>query len=121
MIAPVPPLAPVRPVAGPAREAASTPPSVVPPASGGSATVVGAHAVPAVEPADRAAAIAAERLLGGREVEVSGFHDAGSGRFVYRVTDRYSGEVLTQLPSEELLRLYAGLRAEAAPQMRVEA
>lgn len=65
---------------------------------------------------------AARELFAGREVDVQSFRDEATGRMVYRVTDRRSGEVLTQTPPDELLRLYAALRQPPdGPLLRVEA
>jgi uncharacterized FlaG/YvyC family protein len=41
---------------------------------------------------------------------VTSFVDTESGRSVYRVADRTTGEVLMQSPAEELLRFYASSR-----------
>ena len=57
----------------------------------------------AVEPAlalDRAAKAAARAVFEQREVEVTSFHDEGTGRVVYRVADLKSGEVLLQTPPD---------------------
>lgn len=77
---------------------------------------------PATRPADlvsgddalhAAATRAASALYGDREVEVSSFHDERTGRMVHRIADPYSGQVLMQSPSDELLRFYASSRASA--------
>lgn len=68
----------------------------------------------AVEPSqalDRASRTAARALFPDRDVEVTSFQDAGTGRLVYRVADRASGEVLHQSPPDALLRFYASVRA----------
>jgi flagellar protein FlaG len=44
------------------------------------------------------------------DVQVSTRHDDASGRSVVEVRDKASGEVVTQYPAEELIRLYAALR-----------
>lgn len=56
---------------------------------------------------------AASALYGDREVDVASFHDESTGRMVHRITDRHSGRVLMQSPSEDLLRFYASTRASA--------
>ena len=60
-----------------------------------------------------AAEQAARRLYADREVKVSNFYDEATGRQVYRVADKLSGEVISQTPPEELLRLYAEMREES--------
>jgi hypothetical protein len=67
----------------------------------------------AVEPAqalDRAARVAARAVFERREIEVTSFHDEGTGRVVYRVADLNSGEVLLQTPADALLRFFASTR-----------
>lgn len=78
-------------------------------------------AVDPVQPVERAIETAARSVFGDREVEVSGFRDEASGRFVYRVADRRSGEVLVQSPPEALLRFFASARAALGPFVAVEA
>lgn len=65
------------------------------------------------DPVRQAASRAAEVLFGGREVEVDSFYDEGSGRAVFRVADRRTGEVLVETPPEELLRFFASSREPA--------
>ncbi|HMR32201.1 MAG TPA: hypothetical protein PKA13_13340 [Geminicoccaceae bacterium] len=60
-----------------------------------------------------AATRAAASLYSDREVEVSSFHDESTGRMVHRIADPYSGQVLMQSPSDELLRFYASSRPAA--------
>ena len=43
-------------------------------------------------------------------MQVSTHHDEASGRLVLRVRDPATGELIKQLPADELLRLYAALR-----------
>ncbi len=65
---------------------------------------------------------AVNELFAGREVDVRSFRDEVTGRMVYRVTDRRSGEVLVQSPPEELLRFYAAARRPpGAPLVTFEA
>ena len=60
---------------------------------------------------DAAVGRAAAGLFPDRSVQVTSFVDTDSGRSVYRVADRTTGEVLMQSPAEELLRFYASSRA----------
>jgi hypothetical protein len=64
--------------------------------------------VAAVGEHDEAARLKA--LLTHPEVQVSTHLDDGSGRFVLQVESLRTGELVEQIPSEELLRLYASLR-----------
>ena len=75
------------------------------------------------EDALRAAATrAAAALYGDREVEVSSFRDERTGRMVHRIADPYSGQVLMQSPSDELLRFYASSQAAAkGPLLAIDA
>lgn len=71
---------------------------------------------------DDAAAEAGRALFPEREVDVNGFYDEASHRFVYRVADRRTGEVLIQTPPDELLRFYASARADdASPILKLRA
>jgi uncharacterized FlaG/YvyC family protein len=57
-----------------------------------------------------------------RDVEVTSFWDEGTGRTVYQVADRASGEVLHQSPPDALLRFYASSRETLdGPFLAVEA
>jgi uncharacterized FlaG/YvyC family protein len=53
---------------------------------------------------------AARGLFPGREVAVQSFYDKDSGRFVHRIADGESGELLLQTPPDELLRFFASGR-----------
>lgn len=64
---------------------------------------------------------AAEAKFSGRKVDVKGFTDEATGRFVVRIADRDSGEVLTQTPPEPLLRFYANLTKDLDALLAVEA
>ena len=79
----------------------------------------------AVEPAqalDRASRAAARALFKDRDVEVTSFQDEGTGRIVYRVADRASGQVLHQSPPDALLRFFASARRSLErPLLAVEA
>lgn len=78
-------------------------------------------AVDPAQPVERAIEAAARGVFGEREIEVEGFRDEASGRFVYRVADRRSGEVLIQSPPDALLRFFASARAALGPFVAVEA
>jgi hypothetical protein len=60
--------------------------------------------------AQLALAAASERFPT-RTVEIATVPDSATGRIVYRISDRLSGEVLMQEPAESLLRFYATARA----------
>jgi hypothetical protein len=71
---------------------------------------------------DRASRAAARAMFERRDVEVTSFFDEGTGRTVYRVADRASGEVLLQSPPDALLRFFASARAAMAkPLVAIEA
>lgn len=53
---------------------------------------------------------AARDLFPDREVAVQSFYDKDSGRFVHRIADGASGELLLQTPPDELLRFFASGR-----------
>ena len=53
---------------------------------------------------------AARDLFPGREVAVESFFDEASGRYVHRIADGESGELLLQTPPDELLRFFASGR-----------
>ena len=71
---------------------------------------------------DRVAREAAQTMFRGRDLDVRGFLDSGSGRFVYRISDRESGEVLAQTPPDALLRFFASYQQQSAqPLVSVDA
>ena len=71
---------------------------------------------------DRASRAAARAMFKDRDVEITSFQDEGTGRTVYRVADRSSGEVLHQSPPDALLRFFASARAALdEPLVAVEA
>lgn len=70
---------------------------------------------------DQAAQKAAELMFSNKEVEVRGFQDDGSGRFVYRISDKTSGQVLAQTPPDALLRFYASYESVSKPLVSVDA
>ncbi|MGD9508694.1 MAG: hypothetical protein AB7I59_04255 [Geminicoccaceae bacterium] len=80
--------------------------------------------VQAAEPSqalDRASRWAARALFQDRDVEVTSFQDKDSGRIVYRIADRASGQVLHQSPPDALLRFFASTRQSLErPLMAVE-
>ena len=50
------------------------------------------------------------------------FYDKASGRFVHRIADGESGEILAQTPSDSLLRFFAsGRQPFGRPLLRLEA
>ena len=57
----------------------------------------------------------------GREVEVRGFEDEASGRYVVKVSDGRTGETLMQSPPDALLRFFASGRDALNPLVRIEA
>jgi hypothetical protein len=81
---------------------------------------VGRPAEP-IRPVEQAVQLAASALFRDRQVEVEGFRDEASGRFVYRIADRRSGEVLMQAPPEALLRFFASAREALGPLVEFEA
>ena len=107
--------APSRPLAGPAGAASGAPerPSAVP------------GPVPDEPVAARlqqVVAQAARELFPGREVAVESFYDEESGRYVHRIADGASGELLLQTPPDELLRFFAsGRELFDQPLVRVDA
>lgn len=65
---------------------------------------------------------AAQDLFPGREVAVESFYDKGSGRYVHRIADRESGELLMQTPPDELLRFFAsGREPFGTPLLEIDA
>ncbi len=66
----------------------------------------------------KAAEAVAKAFAGSKDLEVSSFHDEGTGRYVTRVADRWSGRVLLQTPPDELLRFLAsGPKLDPPPTM----
>ena len=61
-------------------------------------------------------------LFPGREVAVESFYEKDSGRYVHRIADRESGELLLQTPPDELLRFFASGRDPfGAPLLEIDA
>jgi hypothetical protein len=86
-------------------------------------TVVGQPAGdPAGSQLERLVEQAARDLYPGREVAVQSFYDEDSGRYVHRIADGQSGELLLQTPPDELLRFFAsGREPYGAPLLEIEA
>ena len=81
---------------------------------------------PAGEPSgsqlERIVEQAARDLFPGREVAVQSFYDKDSGRYVHRIADGQSGELLLQTPPDELLRFFAsGREPYGAPLLDIDA
>jgi hypothetical protein len=71
---------------------------------------------------DRLVEQAAQDMFPGREVAVESFYDKGSGRYVHRIADRESGELLLQTPPDELLRFFAsGREPFGTPLLEIDA
>lgn len=49
-------------------------------------------------------------LISDKNMELKTYHDEASGRSVLEVSNQATGEVVSQYPSDELLRIYAALR-----------
>lgn len=49
-------------------------------------------------------------FIGDSNMRLSTYHDEVSGRSILEVRDQVTGDVVSQYPSEELIRLYAALR-----------
>jgi uncharacterized FlaG/YvyC family protein len=65
---------------------------------------------------------AARDLFPGREVAVQSFYDKDSGRYVHRIADGESGELLLQTPPDELLRFFAsGREPYGQPLLEIDA
>ena len=60
--------------------------------------------------ADRKKAEQLKAFIGDTSVRLSTYHDEASGRSILEVRDQITGDVVSQYPSEELIRLYAALR-----------
>lgn len=60
--------------------------------------------------ADRQKAEQLKAFIGDENMRISTYHDEASGRSILEVRDQTTGDVVSQYPSEELIRLYAALR-----------
>lgn len=70
---------------------------------------------------ERVVTQAARERFPDRDVAVESFYDQASGRYVHRIADNESGEVLLQTPPDELLRFFAsGREALNEPLVRFE-
>jgi flagellar protein FlaG len=49
-------------------------------------------------------------MIADKNMQLRTYHDEASGHSVLEVSDQATGQVVSQYPSEELLRLYAALR-----------
>ena len=69
----------------------------------------------------RAAEAVAKALAGSDNLDVASFHDDATGRFVTRVSDKWSGRVLLQTPPDDLLRFLASAPEGRAPPTVIDA
>ncbi len=72
-------------------------------------TILADHNDQAVS-ADRQKAEQLKAFISDDSVRLSTYHDEASGRSILEVRDQLTGDVVSQYPSEELVRLYAALR-----------
>lgn len=86
-----------------------------------------AHGLPAPNVAGdgtdpiKAAEAVAKALSGSDHLDVRSFHDEGTGRFVTRVADKWSGRVLIQTPPDDLLRFLASAPEGGPPPTVIDA
>ena len=66
--------------------------------------------------ADRQKAEQLKAFIGDANFRLSTYHDQDSGRSILEVRDQTTGDVVSQYPSEELIRLYAALRQSLVDQ-----
>jgi uncharacterized FlaG/YvyC family protein len=64
----------------------------------------------AIDDGDRQKAKQLKAFVSDANMKLSTYHDEASGRDILEVRDQATGELVTQYPSEELIRLYAALR-----------
>lgn len=105
------------PSAGPELRPAPPPmaPKVLVPVAGGTTSEGSSPLVDAVQSAGRG-------LFADREIETASFFDEATSRHVFRIADKFTGEILMQSPPEAILRLWADLRRpETAPLVAVTA
>lgn len=62
------------------------------------------------ELADRKMAEQLKTFINDENMRLRTYHDESSGRSILEVRDQTTGRVVSQYPSEELIRLYASLR-----------
>ena len=60
--------------------------------------------------ADRQKADQLKAFVDNANVRLNTYHDEASGRSILEVRDQITGDVVSQYPSEELIRLFASLR-----------
>lgn len=60
--------------------------------------------------ADRQKAEQLKAFIGDNNMRLNTYHDEASGRSILEVRDQTTGDIVSQYPSEELIRLYAALR-----------
>lgn len=60
--------------------------------------------------ADRQKAEQLKAFIGDDNMRLNTYHDEASGRSILEVRDQTTGDIVSQYPSEELIRLYAALR-----------
>ncbi len=71
---------------------------------------------------ERLVEAAARELFPGREIAVESFYDKDAGRYVHRIADSRSGELLLQTPPDELLRFFAsGREPYGEPLLEIDA
>ena len=70
----------------------------------------------AADAADRLKADELRAFVANDKFSLSTYHDENSGRQVVEVRDQTTGEVVSQYPSEELIRLYTSLRESLVDQ-----
>ncbi len=66
--------------------------------------------------ADRQKAEQLKAFIGDANFKLSTYHDQDSGRSILEVRDQTTGDVVSQYPSEELIRLYTALRQSLVDQ-----
>ena len=77
---------------------------------GGQAAHAERQQISPAEIADRQKAEQLKAFIGDNSVRLSTYHDEASGRSILEVRDQVTGDVVSQYPSEELVRLYAAFR-----------
>ncbi|TVQ29934.1 MAG: hypothetical protein EA356_15575 [Geminicoccaceae bacterium] len=72
-------------------------------------------------PTVEAVQAAFKALSSSKSLEISSFHDEGTGRYVVRVADRDSGRILIQTPPDDLLRFLASAPSLDPPPTLIDA
>ena len=70
-----------------------------------------------IDDADREKADQLRAFVANEKFSLSTYHDESSGRHIVEVRDQATGDVVTQYPSEELIRLYSSLRESLVDQV----